>query len=79
MLDYDEEKFRKREACDYANRPLDEITDSCTVRSADTLTVARGERGRQRGREKKKTEDRCDVCEIRSSIVKKLSSGVLTT
>lgn len=46
MLDYDEEKFRKREACDYANRPLDEITDSCTVRSADTLTVARGERGR---------------------------------
>lgn len=54
MLDYDEEKFRKREACDYANRPLDEITDSCTVRSADTLTVARGERGRQREREKKK-------------------------
>lgn len=54
MLDYDEEKFRKREACDYANRPLDEITDSCTVRSADTLTVARGERGRQRERERKK-------------------------
>ena len=51
MLDYDEEKFRKREACDYANRPLDEITDSCTVRSADTLTVARGEE-RERERER---------------------------
>lgn len=56
MLDYDEEKFRKREACDYANRPLDEITDSCTVRSADTLTVAsRGEEGgRVREREKER-------------------------
>lgn len=53
MLDYDEEKFRKREACDYANRPLDEITDSCTVRSADTLTVARGKEG-ERKRERKK-------------------------
>lgn len=51
MLDYDEEKFRKREACDYANRPLDEITDSCTVRSADTLTVARGEE-REKERER---------------------------
>lgn len=79
MLDYDEEKFRKREACDYANRPLDEITDSCTVRSADTLTVARGKEGERKREREKKTEDRCDVCEIRSGIVKKLSSGVLTT
>lgn len=70
MLDYDEEKFHEREPCDYANRPLGEITDSCTVRPADTKTGARG---------KEKTEDRCDVCEMRSGIVKKLSSGVLTT
>ena len=66
MLDYDEEKFRKREACDYANRPLDEITDSCTVRSADTLTVVRGEE-REKERERKRERNGRSMRRLRNT------------